>query len=393
MEFFQEICLTAILSLIFAFLVSKLLSMASAGDADGQDSVSRLGKKYDGGVVVEERVLEGEMKNQRLESERRVEFVGESVKVDRFQADMAQEKLERVHEGGEPVQFREDDQMVVEEEGLEGVKAQGFLEDKLVDERLGKEDVEAGDTDLGEVEKELMSNKDNQAEGNLVEELTKDEQMPAKDEQFQEKGIEGNEKIRPNDEKEGMSGDDDDWEGIERSDAEKLFATAAAFAGSTDNCDRLSKVGSDVQMQFYALHKIATEGSCHEPQPMALKVSARAKWNAWQQLGNMNPEVAMEQYISLLSDSVPGWMGESSGGDSKQDLLETGTSGAQAPDLNAVLHHQSSLETESEQEGPKCSVEGGDAIEDPYSLNRDKLSDSNAMACLQPQETLLGFPD
>lgn len=29
---------------------------------------------------------------------------------------------------------------------------------------------------------------------------------------------------------------------------------------------------------------------------------------AWQKVGNMNPEVAMEQYINLLSESIPGWM-------------------------------------------------------------------------------------
>lgn len=30
--------------------------------------------------------------------------------------------------------------------------------------------------------------------------------------------------------------------------------------------------------------------------------------NAWQSLGNMSPDAAMEQYVALLSDKVPGWM-------------------------------------------------------------------------------------
>ena len=34
----------------------------------------------------------------------------------------------------------------------------------------------------------------------------------------------------------------------------------------------------------------------------------RCARNAWLRLGNMNPEVAMEQYIALLSDKVPEWM-------------------------------------------------------------------------------------
>lgn len=29
--------------------------------------------------------------------------------------------------------------------------------------------------------------------------------------------------------------------------------------------------------------------------------------NAWQKLGNMDPDVAMEQYITLLSEKVPEW--------------------------------------------------------------------------------------
>lgn len=34
----------------------------------------------------------------------------------------------------------------------------------------------------------------------------------------------------------------------------------------------------------------------------------RCARNAWQKLGNMSPEEAMEQYLAILSDKVPGWM-------------------------------------------------------------------------------------
>ncbi|CAI9281986.1 unnamed protein product [Lactuca saligna] len=100
------------------------------------------------------------------------------------------------------------------------------------------------------------------------------------------------------------SDSDDDWEGIEKSDLEKVFAMAADY-GKQD--DHLQSLGSDIQMQLYGLHKVATEGPCHEAQPIALKLSARSKWNAWQKLGNMDPDVAMEQYITLLSEKVPEW--------------------------------------------------------------------------------------
>jgi len=38
----------------------------------------------------------------------------------------------------------------------------------------------------------------------------------------------------------------------------------------------------------------------------------RCARNAWQKLGSMNPEVAMEQYISLLSNKFPEWMKDTS---------------------------------------------------------------------------------
>ncbi|KAI7753267.1 hypothetical protein M8C21_018987 [Ambrosia artemisiifolia] len=111
-------------------------------------------------------------------------------------------------------------------------------------------------------------------------------------------------------EKEGLisdedDSDDDDWEGIERTDLEKVFAMAAEYGKLDDKL--LQSLGNDVQMQLYALYKVATEGPCREAQPMALKVSARAKWNSWQKLGDMTPDVAMEKYIALLSELVPGW--------------------------------------------------------------------------------------
>lgn len=99
----------------------------------------------------------------------------------------------------------------------------------------------------------------------------------------------------------------DDWEGIERTELEKRFDAALAFVASKSNADR---IGSNLRMQFYGLHRVAMEGPCHGPQPMALKVSARAKWNAWQKLGNISGDMAMEQYICLLSKSIPGWEDE-----------------------------------------------------------------------------------
>ncbi|GAA0172545.1 transfer/carrier protein [Lithospermum erythrorhizon] len=105
--------------------------------------------------------------------------------------------------------------------------------------------------------------------------------------------------------------EDDDWEGIERTELEKVFAEAVNYVefglqGKDDH--QLAKLGSEVQMQLYGLHKIAVQGSCHQAQPMALNFFARAKWNAWQKLGTMTPEVAMEEYIKLLTKNFPEWV-------------------------------------------------------------------------------------
>lgn len=152
---------------------------------------------------------------------------------------------------------------------------------------------------------------------------------------------------------------EDEWEGIERSGTEKLFRVAADYAGSGNGGRALSKLGHDVRMQLYGLQKVAAEGPCYEPRPMALKISARARWHAWQRLGNMNPDVAMEQYISLLSESIPGWMGDNSEVQAKHDkgndIPYKGLPITCNPDLASVSLVQSSSEDHSILEDPLCN--------------------------------------
>ncbi|XP_027179603.1 acyl-CoA-binding domain-containing protein 3-like isoform X1 [Coffea eugenioides] len=114
-------------------------------------------------------------------------------------------------------------------------------------------------------------------------------------------GNESNDQVGVEESEEGLF---DDWEGIERSELEKHFDAAVAFVGSKGNADRID---GNTRMQLYGLHRVAMEGTCHGPQPMALKVSARAKRNAWQKLGDMSSEMAMERYMALLSASIPEW--------------------------------------------------------------------------------------
>ncbi|KAK8577542.1 hypothetical protein V6N13_027812 [Hibiscus sabdariffa] len=101
--------------------------------------------------------------------------------------------------------------------------------------------------------------------------------------------------------------DDDDWEGVECTELDDAFSAATAFVAAAA-ADRLSqRVPNEVQLQLYGLYKIATEGPCTAPQPSALKMTARAKWQAWYKLGAMPPEDAMQKYIDIVSELYPTW--------------------------------------------------------------------------------------
>ncbi|KAM6555527.1 hypothetical protein CsatB_002546 [Cannabis sativa] len=137
-----------------------------------------------------------------------------------------------------------------------------------------------------------------------------------------EHGSVRNESVAGSDEfdDEDEDSDDDDWEGVESTELDEMFSAATAFVAAAA-ADRLStkKVSNDVQLQLYGLYKIATEGPCSAPQPSAIKMTARAKWQAWQKLGAMPPEEAMQTYIDIVSALYPTWLAgasmKSRGGD------------------------------------------------------------------------------
>ncbi|CAM0872234.1 unnamed protein product [Alopecurus aequalis] len=112
----------------------------------------------------------------------------------------------------------------------------------------------------------------------------------------------------------------EEWEGIERSEVEKRFGAAAAFAASDAGAAALSKLDSDVQLQLQGLLKVAIDGPCYDStQPLTLRPSSRAKWVSWQKLGNMHPEMAMEKYMDLLSEFIPRWMGDKTSNTKKHE--------------------------------------------------------------------------
>ncbi|KAL3653660.1 Acyl-CoA-binding domain-containing protein 1 [Castilleja foliolosa] len=103
------------------------------------------------------------------------------------------------------------------------------------------------------------------------------------------------------------SDSDDDWEGVESTELDEIFSAATAFVAATAADRSAIKVSNDLQLQLYGLYKIATEGPCSAPQPSAIKMTARAKWQAWQKLGAMPPEDAMQKYIDIVFELYPTW--------------------------------------------------------------------------------------
>ncbi len=58
-------------------------------------------------------------------------------------------------------------------------------------------------------------------------------------------------------------------------------------------------LSNDTKLQFYSLYKQATVGKCNIPQPWAVQFEERAKWDAWNKLGNMSKETAMLNYCDI----------------------------------------------------------------------------------------------
>lgn len=159
------------------------------------------------------------------------------------------------------------------------------------------------------------------------------------------------------DKEESLLSDDEDWEGIDGSDLDKAFGKAAAFLEKLV-LDPSSKISNDIKLQFYGLYKQATEGPCSSPQPSAYRLSARAKWNAWKSLRDVSPEEGMQRYITLLSELYPDWNQDEKLAGSSHGL-STGSS-EKAPRMGPVFSTMLSdaIEHEGLEDIHKCAKEG-----------------------------------
>uniref|UniRef100_A0A158QDV2 Acyl-CoA-binding domain-containing protein 6 n=1 Tax=Hymenolepis diminuta TaxID=6216 RepID=A0A158QDV2_HYMDI len=83
---------------------------------------------------------------------------------------------------------------------------------------------------------------------------------------------------------------------------EAIFSRATKFIPEI-----VESLSNEDLMYLYARYKQATEGPCNISQPGLLQYKARAKWNAWKELGNLSAEEAMQQYVQKVTELAPNW--------------------------------------------------------------------------------------
>jgi len=92
--------------------------------------------------------------------------------------------------------------------------------------------------------------------------------------------------------------------GIKDND-EELFEKATEFVRGI-----AGTANSDDLLYFYARYKVATVGPCDVPKPSFYQLTAKSKWQAWKDIGDMCKEDAIMQYIDRLSEIEPEWEGK-----------------------------------------------------------------------------------
>jgi len=61
------------------------------------------------------------------------------------------------------------------------------------------------------------------------------------------------------------------------------------------------KPGNEVLLELYSLYKQATIGPVNIPQPWAIQMVERAKWDAWKKQETLSKSQAMSKYIELIN--------------------------------------------------------------------------------------------
>ncbi|XP_041454780.1 enoyl-CoA delta isomerase 2-like isoform X2 [Lytechinus variegatus] len=82
-----------------------------------------------------------------------------------------------------------------------------------------------------------------------------------------------------------------------------LSVSDSEFTAAQDRLNSLKEdPGNEVKLQIYALYKQATTGKCNISKPGAFNIVAKAKWTAWDSLGDMSQDQAKEKYVGIVND-------------------------------------------------------------------------------------------
>ncbi|KAL9974342.1 hypothetical protein ACROYT_G011366 [Oculina patagonica] len=60
--------------------------------------------------------------------------------------------------------------------------------------------------------------------------------------------------------------------------------------------------GNEHKLKLYALFKQGSTGKCNSPKPGAFDFVAKAKWSAWNDLGDLSKDEAQQKYIDYVND-------------------------------------------------------------------------------------------
>ena len=142
-----------------------------------------------------------------------------------------------------------------------------------------------------------------------------------------------------------------------------------AFARAVEASKQLKGLDSKAQLRVYALYKVATKGPCNVPAPSAISMVARAKWDAWNDMGDMSSEAAMQEYARLVAQLGAG----DAGNDGPSSNSSRGSAGSafraavstMAPEEGAKWENHEELlrvASEGDAEGVRAALRAGASI-------------------------------
>lgn len=218
MELVQDLVWTASVALILSFFVAKLVAMAMTDRESESESDFKVSESVGEGVVMEEVRFEERLKVEEVfQSQRRVEFIGEEEEVDRFEG----KPVHPVEEVVEPVQHSQECSEANEGEESAAVEFPKKSDD---DEKVSVEKARDFDRQRGH---EAQKNSENKVvEENGAESIRNDVVTAQSEDCNDAKG-----KSEAIEVKSDNCSDEDDWEGIEKSELDDGYGAAVKSEG------------------------------------------------------------------------------------------------------------------------------------------------------------------